>query len=229
VHTIFLSSKRLIVVVVMDDDDDDLDWSMADDGDEAGEAESVLEFDDTDVSWRISGAREILLDDLHRGVIPLDAELLSAEDAWHNVYASLDAFRLVPFSQFKRQLKAHRKQVAKLAEQSQPQYEAFRHDQATQQQFAAYSNGRPIFAAFPGARLLKADVHDLQDINIDIGTLHQFRPEYAEWTRDEFTRRVYQEVRYWKFVNYLERKRQALLARVTKKADRPQKKRKGGI
>jgi hypothetical protein len=97
--TVFKLSKAHNRQTAMDIDDvDDEDWSLADEVFNAeSDDESVLEFDDTDVVWRACGAREILLDDLHRGILPLDAEILSAEEAWET-YSVMDAFELVPFS-----------------------------------------------------------------------------------------------------------------------------------
>jgi hypothetical protein len=63
--------------------------------------ESIILFDNTDVAWRRSGAREILLNDLQGGTLTLDAEMLSAEEAWESIYKDMKAFELVPFSQFK--------------------------------------------------------------------------------------------------------------------------------
>lgn len=211
-----------------DDDDSDEDFSLGSNDVETSDdsIEDVVEFDDGNVNWRTSGAREILLDDLHRGVLTLDEELMPAEQAWE-VYGPMDSFQLVPFKQFKRQLKAHRQQVLKLVTKSTPEYEAFRRDQATQEQFTHYASGRPIFAASSAHKLLKQDVSELFKEAINIGNLHQTRPEFASWTRAEFTRRVYQEVRYWKFVGYLEAKRTSLLNRETVKVGSKAKKRKG--
>lgn len=173
--------------------------------------------DGGDVYWRTSGAREILLDDLRQGVLTLDETMLSAEEAWE-FYSQHGSFELVPFSQFKRQLKAHRLQTTKLLEASAPQYEAFRRDQASQKQHTHYQSGRPIFAAFPAFKMLQDDVQKIFRTTINIGLLQQSRQEYMAWPRDEFKDRVYQAVRYWKFVNYLNDKRQKLLSRETKKA-----------
>ena len=200
------------------------DWAM-DDGVDDDVSDSNIQVDDRNVKWRTCGAREILLEDLQRGILTLDEEELPAEDAWA-VYSEMDEFQLVPYSQFKQQLKAHQLQVLKTVGQSAPQYAAFRRDQAIQQQHTHYADGRPIFAASPAHALLKADVRDRQQTAINIGVLHQSRPEYKEWSRSIFTRRVYQEVRYWKFVAYLEDKRQRLRSRAAKKVGPAPKKRK---
>ena len=179
-----------------------------------------FEVDSTNVKWRTSGAREIILDDLHRGVLTLDEELLSAEQAWE-CYRNEEAFFLVPFKQFKRQLKAHRQQVLKLVKESAVQYEAFRKDLATQQHFTHYLDGRPIFAASAAHKLLKADIEPrFSEDKIDVVSLQATREEYKSWSPVEFKRRVYQEVRYWKFVAYMEEKRQDLRNRKTEKMEK---------
>jgi hypothetical protein len=112
---------------------------------------------------------------------------------------------------------------------STAQYYAFHQDQATQQHQTHYQDGHLIFAAFPAGKLLKADVHTQQQTTINIGQLQQSRAEIRQWNRAEFTCCAYQEVQYWKFVNYMEQKCKALIGQPTKKADCPTKKRKADI
>jgi hypothetical protein len=69
------------------------------------------------------------LNDLQGGTLTLDAEVLSAEEAWESIYKDMSAFELVPF-QFKQQLKAQQGQVEKLVSKSTAQYNAFCQDQA---------------------------------------------------------------------------------------------------
>jgi hypothetical protein len=57
--------------------------------------------------WHTSGTQEIHVNDLQGGTLTLDAEVLSAEEAWKSVCKDMSAFELVPFSQFKQELKAH--------------------------------------------------------------------------------------------------------------------------
>jgi hypothetical protein len=141
----------------------------------------------------------------------------------------MSTFKLVPFSQFKRQLKAHQGQVQKLVTKSTPQYNAFCQDQATQQHHKHYQDGCLIFGAFPAGKLLKADVCTQQQTTIIVGQLQQSCAEYSQWNRAEFTCCVCQEVQYWKFVNFVEQKHKALIGQPTKKADCLSKKRKADI
>ena len=64
------------------------------------------------IPWRTSKARAVLLEHLSTRILPLTEEELSTDDAW-NFYRYMDGFEDVGYSQFKRQLKAHRGQVSK--------------------------------------------------------------------------------------------------------------------
>lgn len=66
----------------------------------------------TNIDWRYSDARKILLQDLESGALTLDEEEMTALTAW-TIYSSKEAFKNVEYQQFKRQLKAHRSQVKK--------------------------------------------------------------------------------------------------------------------
>jgi hypothetical protein len=169
------------------------------------------------------------LNDLQGGTLTLDAEMLSAEEGWESIYKDMNAFKLVPFSQFKQQLKAHQGQVHKLVSKSTAQYSTFCQDQAMQQRHTNYQDGCLIFAAFPAGKLLKADVCAQQQTRINIGQLQQSRAEYSQWNRAEFTCCLYQEVQYGKFVNCMEQKHKALISQPTKETDCLSKKRKAGI
>jgi hypothetical protein len=77
-------------------DEEDINWSMVDESN--SDDESIISFDDTDVAWHTSSTQEILLNDLQGGTLMLDAEVLSAEEAWESIYTDMSAFELVPFS-----------------------------------------------------------------------------------------------------------------------------------
>ena len=59
------------------------------------------------IDWAKSLAKQIILDDLDCGVLPVDESELSAEEAWELVYSQMAEFirpETVVFSQFKEQL-----------------------------------------------------------------------------------------------------------------------------
>jgi hypothetical protein len=95
---------------------------------------------------------------------------------------------------------------------STAKYNAFHKDQETQQHHTHYQDGHLIFVAFPAGKLLKVDVRTQQQTTINIGQLQQSRAECIQWNRAEFTCCVYQEVQYWKFVNYMQQKHKALIS-----------------
>ena len=78
----------------------------ASDSDEEMQVDGESEVDNRYVSWRTCSAREIILEDLILGYLPLDESELSAEEAWEE-YRKQDDFKLVPFGQFECLLKDH--------------------------------------------------------------------------------------------------------------------------
>lgn len=64
------------------------------------------------IDWRGSKARQILLDDLRSGKIPLNAKLMTGKEAFE-IYKVLPAFQKVVLKQFTSRLYDHRKQVIK--------------------------------------------------------------------------------------------------------------------
>ena len=65
------------------------------------------------IKWRGSQAREVLLGDPENKILPLNDDHFPAAEAWSIIYSEMDEFKEVPYEQFERQLKAHRKQVEK--------------------------------------------------------------------------------------------------------------------
>jgi hypothetical protein len=65
------------------------------------------------IEWRDSMPKRIIMDDLQAGYLPIDAEEMSAEEAWVVCYQNMAEFVCagVVFDQFKKRLQDHRKQV----------------------------------------------------------------------------------------------------------------------
>jgi hypothetical protein len=53
------------------------------------------------IDWKKSTAGEVIMDDLQRGLLPVDAAELLAEEAWDIGYQHMANFFPVVFSQFK--------------------------------------------------------------------------------------------------------------------------------
>jgi hypothetical protein len=159
------------------------------------------------IDWRNSQAKVLLLRDLSNGVLTLDENEMSAEEAWGTCYAHLTEFADVVYDQFKLQLKAHRKQMKEKTTAANAQEAALAHDRQIYPEKTHYKNGRRIFRMSPAHSLLAADVRDGRHNEMTPATLKRCRPEYQEWTLPVFRQWIYQEVRRQKFINYLEWKR----------------------
>ena len=179
------------------------------------------------VDWRNSAVREIILDDLYTGTLSLDNNEVSAEEAWR-VYSEMPEFNLVQFDQFKRQLKAHRTQVKTKAESSIAEIAALHYDRELYPRPTHNKKGHPIFRQSESQELLRKDMKDGLHKIMSPMELQQTRIEYAQWLKREFKQRIYQEIRYQKFINYLQAKREELFSKETKllRQKAPTKKRK---
>jgi hypothetical protein len=160
------------------------------------------------IDWKKSEARAVLIKDLTDGVLPLDDAEVSAEEAWATCYTNLPEFSNVGFEQFKRQLKAHRKQLKEKTQAADTQEAALLHDRVLYPERTHYASGVRIFRMSPALPLLQADIQSGRHNELTPSALRASRPEYAEWELKVFTQRIYQQVRRQKFINYLEWKRE---------------------
>ena len=166
------------------------------------------------IDWRKSEAREVILDDLESGRLPLDADVVSAEEAWEEMYFPLPEFQNVIFSQFKARLKDHRQQVSRRKGAHEIFLEAYRHDMELRRQ-GYLPGGGPYdqrgdlkFEQSAAQPLLKQDVSDELHKNLTPSELHESREEYhLVWPLDHFRRRLRQEISTQKYLYYLEWKR----------------------
>jgi len=196
---------------------------------EVDNTSGIPEDDDINVDWRGCAAREIILTDLREGRLSLDPAVTSTEEAW-NYYGQLEEFELVPYEQFKRQLKAHREQVSKLVAISIPQELALHRDRQLFPMKTTNRNGEPLFYLTEAAKLLREDIE--RDLHAGL-TPSQFRATREEYsvqncglTLSKFKQRIYQEIRFRKYCNYIEQERDRLLGKVAKKKTKTSRKRK---
>lgn len=159
------------------------------------------------IDWRKSQAREILLEDLESGVLPLEADYVTAQVAWETMYVNLPEFLNVVFSQFEARLKDHRKQVSRRRQATETQLHAFRHDRRLYPRQTHNQNGERVFSLSAAKPLLKEDVVDEKHLQMTVEALRNSRPEYREWSLAIFRRRLHQEIRTQKWFYYLEWKR----------------------
>jgi hypothetical protein len=165
------------------------------------------------IDWRKAEAREIILEDLATGTLPIDNDVVSAEEAWNEMYCAMPEFEHVVFSQFEARLKDHRMQVARLQNASTHFLDSFRHDQELRSrgilrpQGTHDRAGRRIFDRSAAKPLLKEDVIDEKHLQLTAEELHSSRQEYREWPLPIFKKRLRQAIHTQKFLYYLNWKR----------------------
>ncbi len=147
-----------------------------------------------DIKWRTSAARTIILEDLEETFLPLTELQFTTEDAWRG-YRHLPELSLVPFSQFKRQLKAHREQVCVRKETLGEEEAALIQFRMMNPQQKFNNRFEPVFDMMPGKELLRQDIKDGLHLTMCLVDFRNSRPEFGCLTRKKFKERVYQEIR----------------------------------
>ena len=159
------------------------------------------------INWRNSEQREIVLSDLITGIIPVEENLLSAEDAWDLCYGNMVEFNKVPFKQFKARLKDHRKQVRMGLDRSKREEEALVHDRLIHPRRLKNSRGELVFDLHPAKELLRDDIKEGKHLIMKPGRLQKTQTEYKQFNSTKFKEGIYQEVCRKKFIHYLNKKR----------------------
>jgi hypothetical protein len=159
------------------------------------------------IDWKKSAARQVLMDDLQCGLLPVDAAELSAEEAWEICYQHMAEFVPVVFSQFKLRLRDHRRQVRADMIRATSESDSLAHDRRLFPRQAENNRGEPVFDLSDAKLLLRADVKEGKHTYMTPSQLQNSRVEYHPFKSRKFKERIYQEVRRVKFINYLEQKR----------------------
>lgn len=161
------------------------------------------------VDWTKCPARCIVLTDLEDGILSLEESVTPATQAWH-VYRDLPEFTGVCFEQFNERLEGHRAQIKAKSERVIWEEAAFARDRAMRpfpRPETHDHRGKRIFNGSAAQPLLREDVKNGVHETMTPQELHGTRPEYKMFLLDDFRPRIYQEVRYQKFCNWLEKKR----------------------
>jgi len=176
------------------------------------------------IPWIHSRTREILLQDLNDGVLPLDEKEISAETAWNIHYQHMVEVKLdrVVFSQFKDRLRDHRKQVRKKKGHLNAQLAALKLSREVNPPKTHNRRGEIIFAFTEAAKLLKKDIAEGKMNNLTHNELYSSRQEYQDsrWDFTFFKRQVDQYSATQRFYNWMDHKRQEKEARKKKKKDK---------
>jgi hypothetical protein len=150
------------------------------------------------------------MDDLISGVLPVDTNELSAEEAWEICYQHMVEFitpEPVIFSQFKERLRDHRKQVGANVIRAGVESAALARDRLLFPRQIENNRGEPVFDLHPAKLLLRGDVTEGRHREMSPKQLQNSREEYQGFTAKKFKHRIYQEVRRQKFINYLNQRR----------------------
>lgn len=147
--------------------------------------------------------------DLQEGILSLDENALSAEEAWDTCYKRIGEFASVAFSQFKARLKDHRSQVIALVNQSDLEARALTHDRQLYPRQTHNDRGEPVFDLSVAKLLLRKDVIANRHVTMKPYEFQNTRPEYMHFKPSIFKHRIYQEVRRKKYLYYLETKHAA--------------------
>ena len=157
------------------------------------------------VDWAKSAAKIIIQDDLRSGVLPATAQELSAKSAWDLVYSHLVEFHGVEYAQYRTNLNQMRKAYKKKFEDAEWVKEAIAHD--LQFRKTADANGLPLFHLSRAAKKLRKDMERGLHNTMKPKQFWRTRPEYQAYSLKIFREHIYQQVRRFKFENYLEDKR----------------------
>ena len=158
------------------------------------------------IDWKISKAREIIVEDLHKGDLSLDNTEVSAEVAWVK-YKQYEAFSNVPFSQFKTNLEGHREQERKARAARTFEEAAMERDRRLYPRKYRNHRGKLEYDLSDAKPFLRDDVKAGKHNLMSVEQLWRSRQEYCHFTLAGFRPLVKQEIRRWKMVNTLELKR----------------------
>lgn len=158
------------------------------------------------IDWFNSPAREIIMEDLQEGILSLDENVTSAEEAWDTCYRHIAEFSSVVFDQFKARLKDNRRQVQALLNRSEMEARALVHDRQLYPRQMHNDRGEPVFDLREAKEFLRKDVKANRHITMKPSEFQRTRTAYMAFKPRIFKDRIYQEVRRKKYLYYLEKK-----------------------
>jgi hypothetical protein len=158
------------------------------------------------IEWRNCVPKHIVMNDSEMGVLPIDAEEMSMEEAWTICYRHMtELVRAgVVFDQFKERLQDHRKQVRDQTTWAAQEEQALEHDRGIFPRQTRNHHGEPVFDVSNAKMLLRGDMADMKHLTMQPALLQQSPREYHLFKQRKFKEHIYQEVRRVKFLNYLE-------------------------
>ena len=164
------------------------------------------------IDWKNSAAKEILMDDLHCGLLPADAADLSALEAWDICYKHMVEFVAVDYDQFKDRLRDHQRQVPYGKTSFGPLVSRI----LWRMTDAYFLDKRKIIVANLYSISRMQNYYYVLTSKKESTTTYRYmtptqlqrsRVAYHPFNTRKFKHRIYQEVRRVKFIKYLEQKR----------------------
>jgi hypothetical protein len=134
------------------------------------------------------------MDDLQSGILAVDPADMPAEEAWDICYSHMAEFVPVVFSQFKEQLRDHRKQVGADITRAARELEYLAHDRSLFPRQTENHRGEPVFDLSAAKLFLRADIAEGKHHQLTPSQLQQSRVEYHPFSAKNFKHRIYQEV-----------------------------------
>ena len=131
------------------------------------------------IDWHRSEAKFVILYNLENGILPLDNDKVSAEEAWEVQYHHMQEFQNVVFSQFKERLCDYGIQVRQCTGASYQQLEAM-HDHLLYPWCQYNQQGECIFNLSTAKPKLQEDIVDEKHKEMTIEELHASCDEYLE-------------------------------------------------
>lgn len=160
------------------------------------------------INWGHSEPQAIILEDLRKGLISLDDTVQSAERIWTVMYKDSPKFRDVCFEQFEEKLADHRKQVSSEQSRIGRASHAFEDYRRRYPHRTHNNHGRRMMWFDTETKaLLFDDVKKNKHEGMPPALFHKTRPEYQQYTLDEFRPKIYQTIRTLRWYNWLELKR----------------------
>jgi hypothetical protein len=148
-------------------------------------------------SWRNSGARQLLEQDILSGAIPLT----NAEMSARAVHSLRPEFAQLPYDSFPRRLQALRDLCKAKMDRGISDADAYHSDRTRfdqQPTFAAF--GLPRWEGSDAQTLLKLDVTHGLHLRMTPKKLHESQREYQVFSLTTFRGHIHQEVKRRKFI-----------------------------
>ena len=167
------------------------------------------------VNWRKHPAREIILNDLnHGGWVFEEIEKLKVGEelnlalifALYN-HRKPEIFNEIDFEQFRVRMKDYLKKNRERRQRSKQEFDWMQEQKLLFPRSLQNHRGEIVFDLHPAKKMLRQDVRNGRHTELTPSQLQDSRTVYQAFDRKIFRHRIYQEIRFQKYCNWLEDKR----------------------